>query len=281
MTHDEKRKIYQLLAAPFPEEAIERTEGRVTGRGYDTTGLKYQYVINRLNEVLGLGGYRAQRTVTVREITTAKGRQAFEAVCDLTLQFGEWINGKFVVWAEALADGGHTSTNEADARKGSYTNAIKKAAAMLGCGKQAYEGTIDDDHVPGADADGFSPPTESTQQRNLRVVNRQAHVVEAPVAAVMPSPPSAASIGSAPATASGRNRLTAKQLAAIWAMGRKVGFDQGGLRREVKARFGVQPEYLTKAQASALISLLGSNGTATNGHAHHRADALREPGMEG
>ena len=39
MTNDERKKIYQLLSAPFPEEAIERTEGRVTGRGYNTTGL--------------------------------------------------------------------------------------------------------------------------------------------------------------------------------------------------------------------------------------------------
>jgi hypothetical protein len=31
MTQDEKKKIYTALSAPFPEEAIERTDGRVTG----------------------------------------------------------------------------------------------------------------------------------------------------------------------------------------------------------------------------------------------------------
>ena len=148
MTTDEKKKIYAALSSNFPAEAIERTDGRITGRGYSTTGIKYQYVVNRLNEVLGIGSYRAHRTVTVKEIQTAKGRPAFESICDLTLELGEWVNGEFICWAESLADGGHTSMSEADARKGAYTNAFKKAAAFFGVGKQAYEGSIDDDAVP-------------------------------------------------------------------------------------------------------------------------------------
>ena len=47
MTNEEKKKIYMALAAGFPEEAIERTDGRVTGRGYSTTGIKYQYIASR------------------------------------------------------------------------------------------------------------------------------------------------------------------------------------------------------------------------------------------
>jgi len=75
MNRDEKKKIYVSLSAPFPEEAIERTNGNVTGRGYSTTGIKYQYVVNRLNEVLGLGGYRTEQTVTVRPATYPFGEQ--------------------------------------------------------------------------------------------------------------------------------------------------------------------------------------------------------------
>ncbi len=44
MTRDEKKKIYAARAAPFPEHCIQRTEGRVTGRGYDTTGIGYQFI---------------------------------------------------------------------------------------------------------------------------------------------------------------------------------------------------------------------------------------------
>ncbi|MBN1442849.1 MAG: hypothetical protein JXA90_09070 [Planctomycetes bacterium] len=165
----ESQALYQALAAPFPEEAIERTNGRQTGRGYDTTGIKYQYVVNRLNEVLGLGGYRAQREITVKQTATSKGRPGYEAICDITLQLGEWVDGTFTVFAEALADGGHFSVSEADARKGAYTNAFKKAAAFFGVGKQAYEGSIDDDNVTqdGEEASPFTAPPQATERRRV------------------------------------------------------------------------------------------------------------------
>ena len=61
MTETEKRKLYAALSAPFTDEAIERSDGRVTGKGYSTTGIKYQYVVNRLNEVIGIGSWRTQQ----------------------------------------------------------------------------------------------------------------------------------------------------------------------------------------------------------------------------
>ena len=50
MTPEAKKKLYQQLSQPFPEEAIERTDGRVTGKGYSTTGIKAQFIINRLRQ---------------------------------------------------------------------------------------------------------------------------------------------------------------------------------------------------------------------------------------
>ena len=117
MTKEERAKIYQALAAPFPENCIERTDGHVTGKGYSTTGIKYQHIVNRLNEVLGVGGWRTERTVSVKEITTARGRPAFEAICAIKIELGEWHDGRFITFAEALGDGGHTSLSEADARR--------------------------------------------------------------------------------------------------------------------------------------------------------------------
>ena len=69
-----RKKLYQLLSVPFPESCIQRTEGRITGRGYDTTGIAYQFVVNRLNEVLGVGGFRVHREVTVKEVQRSNGR---------------------------------------------------------------------------------------------------------------------------------------------------------------------------------------------------------------
>ncbi len=58
MTNEEKRKIYVALAAPFPEQAIQRTEGRVTGRGYDTAFKeRSDIVLKKLDDQLGRARY--------------------------------------------------------------------------------------------------------------------------------------------------------------------------------------------------------------------------------
>lgn len=140
--------LYAALALPFPPAAVERTDGRVTGRGYDTTGIKCQYVVNRLNEVLGVGGFRAVCATSVRVAQTAKGRPLYEALAELTLELGEWQGGHWRCYAIAAAPGGHVAVGEVDARKGAWTNAFKKAASFFGVGRQAYEGSLDDDSAP-------------------------------------------------------------------------------------------------------------------------------------
>lgn len=269
MTNDEKKKIYQQLSAPFPEDAIERTEGRVTGKGYDTTGIKYIYIAARMNEVLGVGGYRTQQEITLREITTSKGRAAFDATCELTLQLGEWNNGTFLPFAEAHASGGHLSMNEADARKGSYTNAFKKAAAMFGCGQQAYMGTLDDDNVP-VEEPRHAPPPPMKQASQVRTPQQPATQAWKPQPATMRPEPAqqreAPEPQGASSTPASRNRLTSKQLAALWAISRKLNYQQSQFRQWVKQNHGVQPEFLDKTTASNIIGQLSAR--ASNGHSH-------------
>jgi hypothetical protein len=257
MTQDEKKKLYAALAAPFPEEAIERTDGKQTGRGYNTTGLKVQFVIDRLNAVLGIGGWRVHREVTVREISTSSGRRAYEAWCDLILELGEWADDKFHVFAESLAYGGHVAMLEGDARKGSFSNALKRAAAMHGCGAAAYRGQLDDDSVPQeAPAEPAAP-------------------LVPPPAQVRPGP-TITPVSSQRPPAPPRSRLSSKQLAAIWAIGRKLGYEQQPLRQHIKSTFGVQPEFLSREQASQAIGAL----SAQTGNGHD-AGEQRAPGMEG
>jgi hypothetical protein len=260
MTPEAKKALYKQLSQPFPEEAIERTDGRQTGKGYSTTGIKAQFIINRLNEALGIGGWRTHRKVAVKELTTNSGRKAYEAVCDLVLELGEWIDGTFVPFAEALADGGHVSTSEADARKGSFSNALKMAAAAFGAGRQAYEGTIDDDNLPADEQ------PEPQHQQQVRQVQGQV-TTQRPNISMAPRPPSTP-----------RSRLTSKQLAALIAISRKLGMDLSQFRQEVRSRFGTQIEFITKSQASELI------GEMSNGGLHHQGDGeaeMAEPGAEG
>jgi hypothetical protein len=264
MDENTRKKLYAALAAPFPESCIQRTEGKLTGRGYDTTGIGYQHIVNRLNEVLGIGGFRAHRTVTVKEVKRSNGRPAFEAICDLTLELGQWVDGNFVVFAESLADGGHIASSEADARKGAYTNAFKKAAAFHGVGKAAYEGTLDDDNIP--DVGGISVPTAVPAQAIKLGPTPGPSLVseEIPPGYVRTGPV----IDTRPASqAQERNRLSSKQLAAIWSIARKLGVEQSSFRAQVKQRYGSQMEFLAKNQASELITSL--NAQLHNGGEHH------------
>lgn len=248
--NEDRKKIFTALAAPFPEEAIERTDGRVTGRGYDTSGIKYQYVVDRINEVLGVGGFRTHRTTAIKGATSAKGRPVFEALCEVRLELGEWKDGVFVVFAEAYGDGGHTAMTEADARKGAFTNGFKKAAAMFGAGRDAYRGVLDDDNGPAAEDGDDAPRTPARVSGQAEATSRT------------PAPPTA--------TARERERITAKQVQAIWSLVRRHGYEEPVFRQRVRERYGRQLEFLTKVQASEVIAAM-SEGPASarpsNGHA--------------
>ena len=136
------KEMYEKLAAPFPDDAIQRTKGNETGRNYDTTGIAYQFVVNRLNEVAGLQGWNYTYDI-VKELegTFHSGKQSY----DLTLEISMWVGDPGVV---RKAPGGHRAAAYADAFKGALTNGLKKVAAMFGVGRQAYEGTLDDDNLP-------------------------------------------------------------------------------------------------------------------------------------
>jgi hypothetical protein len=281
MDENTRKKMYAALAAPFPESCIQRTEGRLTGRGYDTTGIAYQFVVNRLNECLGLGGFRVHREVTVKEVQRSNGRPAFEALCDLTLELGEWVDGKFVAFAESIADGGHLASSEADARKGATTQAFKKAAAYHGVGKQAYEGTLDDDNVPDEGVATASHLTQATHRGPVTPPAPMATV--APQAQPPQTPPgylrTGATVDTRPASATAeRNRLSSKQLAAIWSIARKLGVEQSAFRTKVKSHYGCQLEFLNRQQASEVITSLNAqlngNGSGSHANEHGASEAV-------
>jgi hypothetical protein len=255
MTKEERIKLYAALSAPFPEEAIERTEAAITGRGYDTTGIKYQYLADRLNEVLGVGGFRTERTISVKHITTAKGRPAYEAIAEVRLELGEWSDGEFIVFAQAWGDGGHTATAEADARKGSFTNAFKKAAAFMGPGREAYRGTIDDDHVPAAD---LGLPTD--RRSDVAPVEVEHHDRKAN------ADRTSRFEGETPSSP----RVTNAQLGKLRHLVTESGSDWSTFRNSVRERHRINVEYADRRLASELIQeLLPPTQNTANGNGHN------------
>jgi len=132
-------EVYKLLSAPMPEEAIQRANTKQV-KGYDTTGYGYQYIVNRLNEILTPGHWRITELVDA-----GQSAKSWEAHAHLTLQLGNWKDGQFIVVAEMPAYGSSRNALQGDALKGGLTNALKKAAGMFGIGRAAFEGVIDED----------------------------------------------------------------------------------------------------------------------------------------
>lgn len=164
-------RVYPQMASPLPPEAIERRKASETGRGYDTVGFSYQYVVNRLNEVLGPSRWRVRGEVlSLEERKSIRGKRLFEATVRVRLEVGNPGEGGFLPVAERSSFGGYFSLLKADALKGAYTNAFKKAAALFGVGRQAYEGSL---KVHPWDPKRGPLPATPAQLRSLRARLRE------------------------------------------------------------------------------------------------------------
>lgn len=133
--------IIKQLSEAMDQDAIQRTAGSETKKGYDTTGFGYQYCVDRFNDILGEDwGYEWH---ILKDLDGAY--QSGMPYHDVTVMVSIWVKDKNN--ARSCA-GGHTARTFADALKGAITNGFKKTAAFWGVGREAYAGEIDDDNVP-------------------------------------------------------------------------------------------------------------------------------------
>ena len=170
--------VYEGLSYPLHPDARQHVSKADNPDRYEMTGYKYQYVVNRLNEVVGLDHWRKQQAVVVDGFENPNpNRKTQHVTFEVTVALGNWREDKvqaggssgisaqscmpfFVAMAEGNHYGGHASMGRPDAYKGGLTDAFKKAAAMLGVGKQAYEQTIDEAFQPTAEEE-----REAAQER--------------------------------------------------------------------------------------------------------------------
>lgn len=146
-----KTEIYEALSADLPLEAVERASKEITRKGYDTTGYQYQYLVNRLNEVCGIGGWDFSWKI-LKEVQGKwrDGGDFWDITTEVTVILrlpGEDEKDK-ERWVGRTCVGGNRANNYADALKGAITNGFKKTVAFFGLGRRAYEGTIDEDYRP-------------------------------------------------------------------------------------------------------------------------------------
>lgn len=121
----EARRIYGLLTAEFPEEALSIDDSR----GFDLTSVKAQYVIERLNEVLGYGEWNFRGTYE----RTDRG-VIFHGVLRI------WVHDR---WIEHESIGySADKKNLGDTYKSARTDCMSKAASYFGVANSVFKGKI-------------------------------------------------------------------------------------------------------------------------------------------
>jgi hypothetical protein len=157
-------ELYKLLSADLPTSAVQRSKGAETHKGYDTTGFGYQFIVNRFNEVLGIGGWNWNFEELERAEGSYKSGQKFFSITGKTT-ITLFFKDKEISHSEY---GGHQSASITDALKGASTNAFKKTAAFFGVGKQAFEKTIDEDNSADKKEIKNFKPTSSPEQKQVK-----------------------------------------------------------------------------------------------------------------
>ena len=130
----------KLLSEKLSNEAVQRTQGKETKKGYDTTGYGYQYAVDKFNDVLGEEWGFDWKIIHQSEGNYKSGTPFNDIVVEVSI----WIKDK----KPRSCVGGHTAITYADALKGAITNGFKKTASFWGVGRDAFAGTIDDDNQP-------------------------------------------------------------------------------------------------------------------------------------
>jgi len=205
----------ELLEKPFPDNLIRSRKGRLGQQFSYVEGAEY---VRRLNDAF-------------------EGEWSFEIVEHHVRDTEVIVIGKLTAAAVTkMAFGGSSITvsregeviSIADDLKAAATDALKKAASLLGVGLHLYSS---DRPVEAA-----SPGNGAAKGNGQRNGNKHRD--------------------RANGTSNG-NRLTQRQLSAIWGMGRSLGLSADKIRERTVQVFGVQPEHLSKSDASSFITELG------------------------
>ncbi|MDD5309041.1 MAG: Rad52/Rad22 family DNA repair protein [Deltaproteobacteria bacterium] len=205
----------ELLEKPFPVDRIKTRKGGF-GQGA-CTYIEGHEIVRRLNEAFdGAWSFQvAEYRIEAREVIVL-GRVIADGVEKMAFGGAAITTGRDSGEAVAVADD----------LKAAATDALKKAAQLLGVGLYLH-------------------------------VEAEQPVALAETAQGASAASQAAQPAQAAPQAQGGERLTQKQLQAIWSMGRKLGLGADAVRQRAVELFGAEPEQLDRADASILITKLG------------------------
>jgi hypothetical protein len=142
-------ELYKKLTAEFPSEAMTKD----MSRGFELTSIKAQYVVERLNEVFGPAGWKADYTVQLLD-----KEQGCIVKCVLIANSG---GGEELIQRSAFG-GSEIKKNIGDTIKSAMTDSLSKAASHIGIGNEVFKGKV---KVGGM----TSPPSVPSAKRTPRL----------------------------------------------------------------------------------------------------------------
>jgi hypothetical protein len=122
-------ELYKQLTADFPAEALSKD----TSRGFELTSIKAQYVVERLNDVFGPEGWKADYTVQLLD-----KEQGCIVKCVLIANANE---GATLIQRSAFG-GSEIKRNIGDTIKSAMTDSLSKAASHIGIGNDVFKGKV-------------------------------------------------------------------------------------------------------------------------------------------
>lgn len=153
LTPEKLKELWPALSAPFPEDAVQEGETE-DSKGYDTIGYRYQYIFNRLNEVLpgGPANWRFKSRPEIVHVEQSASGKSYNVTVYIEFAIGNTVmyadgHTEFHPIAEAVGYGGATNKDYHAAVAGAFTNACKKVIAELGPGHQAYTGQLQQEWI--------------------------------------------------------------------------------------------------------------------------------------
>ena len=121
-------EVSDKLRAPLPEVAIKKHPTK----DYLST-VNSAYIIERLNDVFGEDGWKAEYRVVEADVNHAM----VVVECRLSCR----VNGEFAIQRQTF--GGNDNKDRGDAYKGACTDALTKAASQIGIAQDVYKGHYD------------------------------------------------------------------------------------------------------------------------------------------
>jgi hypothetical protein len=216
------RCTIDILTKPFPEAAIKTRRG---SHGKELHYLEIWRVVDRLNAAL-----EHDWSFRIVEWKVVESEVVVHAEIAAGLIVKQAFGSSQVTRRKESGD----VVSLGDDVKAAASDALKKAATLLGVGLELYAGRS---------GQGSATITPSNTSSSARKGTGRAEEA----------------MGSAP-TPSSHSRISERQLSAILALAKSKGEGEVGVRTRILDSFGVPVEKLDRRQASEVISALNNGG---------------------